>query len=261
MNVEPTDDPGVDSPRPARSSGGPWFAIVLILLGILFLLQQFSDFGFENWWALFILIPVLSAFASAFGLWRRAGRFTFAVWSALYGGLFPLLVALLFLFDLDWGVYWPLFLVLGGFGMLVGGLPFRRSKEAQAPRVLLDHRPWMVSLGLAGTLLGAAFLALNLGWVESLSFLGLENGWGVSILVAALGGLVTALRLWLGRRSGLLALINLAAAALVAFAGVVALLGLDWNLISIAAAGLAIVVGVGVIAGVGVGRGAAGEGN
>jgi hypothetical protein len=225
---------------------------VLIALGVIFLLQQVGDFSFDNWWALFILIPVLSAFASAFGIWRKAGRFTFAVWSTIYGGLFPLLVAVIFMFNLDWGDYWPLFVVLGGFGMLVGGLPFQRAKDAHAPRALLCHRAWTVSIGLAGTLLGGAFLALNLGWIESLPFLELENWWGIFILIAALGGLVTAVCLWAGRHSALLVVINLAAALLVAFTGVVALLSLDWNLISLAAAVVAILAGLALIVGVGV---------
>jgi hypothetical protein len=108
----------------------------------------------------------------------------------------------------------------------------------------------MVSIGLAAILLAASFLALNLDLVESLPWAGFENGWGIAIVIAALGGLGTAVLLWSGGHSRLLALLNLAAAALVAFAGVVALYGLDWNLISVAAALLAILVGVGLIVGV-----------
>ena len=252
MNSDPENNQGVDSHTRSRSSGGPWFAIVLIVLGVVLLLQRVGDFSFDNWWALFILIPVLSAFASAFEIWRRAGRFTFAVWSTFYGGLFPLLVAVLFLFNMDWGKYWPLFIILGGFGTLVGGLPFPRPEDAHTPRALLCHQGWMVSIGLAGTLLGAAFLALNLEWVESLPFLDLGNWLGVLILIAAVGGLITAGLLWAGRHSALLVVINLAVAALVAFTGVVALLSLDWNLVSIAAAVIAILAGLALIAGVGV---------
>jgi hypothetical protein len=232
---------------------------VLIVLGIILLLQQVGNFSFDNWWALFILIPVLSAFASAFRIWQRAGRLTFAVWSTFYGGLFPLLVAVLFLFDLDWGDYWPLFILLGGVGMLVGGLPFQRQGDTSAPRALLCHRAWMVSIGLSGALLGASFLALNLNLIEAPPFTAFENWWGILILIAALGGPFTALRLWLGRHAGLLIVINLAAAALFAFAGVVALLGLDWDLISIAAAGIAILAGLGLIVGFGDRKRAEGE--
>ncbi|HMN62375.1 MAG TPA: hypothetical protein PJ988_18560 [Anaerolinea sp.] len=41
------------------------FGVILILLGGLFLLQQYTHFDFRNWWALFILIPAFGAFTSA----------------------------------------------------------------------------------------------------------------------------------------------------------------------------------------------------
>ena len=94
QDVEPKKDKG--------SSNSVGFAVVLILLGFLFLAQQIGDFSFDNWWALFILIPALSAFGAAARIWQGRGRFTFAVWSTFYGGLFPLLVAVMFLFNLDW---------------------------------------------------------------------------------------------------------------------------------------------------------------
>ena len=252
MSDEPTNDQEMDVEEPKRSQARvPWFAVILIVLGLILLAQQFGDFSFDNWWALFILIPVFSAFASAIAIWRRAGRFTFAVWSAFYGGLFPLLVAVIFLFNLDWEDYWPLFIILGGFGMMMGGLPFKRTGDEKTPRALRCHRGWAIFVGLAGTLLGLTFLAFNLNLIESLTFVGFENWWAVYILIAALGGLVTALCLFLGRHSFLLAVINLAAALLVGFAGAVALYNLDWNLIYYAAAILLILAGIWVLVGVG----------
>jgi len=35
-----------------------------------------------------------------------------------WGGAFPLLVALIFLFNMDWGRVWPLFLILAGVGIV-----------------------------------------------------------------------------------------------------------------------------------------------
>jgi hypothetical protein len=40
--------------------------------------------------------------------------------SAISGGLFISTVALLFLFSLDWGRYWPVFIVLAGLSTLLG---------------------------------------------------------------------------------------------------------------------------------------------
>ena len=245
MNSELPSNPQNDKPKEF-----PWFGVVLIVLGFIFLAQQFGNFNFENWWALFILMPALSAFGSAYGIWRKAGRINFAVWSTFYGGLFPLLVALIFLFDLEWGDYWPLFVILPGFGMLISGLPFKRPEDDKVPTALLSHRPWLVFIGLSATLLGFVFLRMNLGY-DTFPYLDTKNWWGVFILIPAVGGLVAAVLLAIGRHSLVLVLVNLALAAVVALAGFVALLGLDWNLMNMAAPIVLILVGIGLIVGFG----------
>jgi hypothetical protein len=249
MSEEFPTNPNYDSRRGNRSSGSVGFAVVLILLGLLFLAQQIGDFSFENWWALFILIPTLSAFGAAARIWQGRGRFTFAVWSTFYGGLFPLLVAVMFLFNLDWGDYWPLFIILGGFGMFVGGFPFKRPGDENIPGALLRHRPWAMFIGLAGTLLGLTFLGFNLDLIETFPFFDFENWWGIYILIAALGGLVTALLLLVGRHSIFLVALNLAGAAVVAFTGVVALYNLNWDLLNLAFPILMILAGIWLIVG------------
>jgi hypothetical protein len=250
MNNDQPTSPETGSRRSDRSSRSIWLPIILIAVGVLFLLQRVGNFSFDNWWALFILIPALSAFGSAAEIWRRSGRFTFAVWSAFYGGLFPLLVALMFLFNLDWSDYWPLFIILGGFGVLVSGLP-RHLEDAEIPRAFIAHRPWAIFLGLAAALLGITFLAFNLDLIQTFPFFAFENWWGIFIIIAALGGLVTALIL-VFRGRFFLALINLGAAAIIFFTGIVALYNLDWNLLSAAGPLLLILIGLGLIISVGI---------
>lgn len=245
--IQPPKPP--EPPKPPLNEF-PWIGIVLILLGFLFLAQQFGNFSFENWWALFILIPVFSAFGSAFGIWRKVGRFNFAVWSTFYGGLFPLLVALMFLFDLDWGDYWPLFVILGGIGMFVSGFPFKRPEDDKTPAAVLCHRPWMVFIGLSATLFGFIFLRMNLAY-DSFPYLDFENWWGLFILIPALGGLVTAVLLLIGRHSVVLILINLALAAVITLTGMIAVLGLDWSLMNLTTPMILILVGLGLIFGFG----------
>jgi len=251
MNSELQNSQPEESPKPGKPSEFPWFGVILILLGILFLAQQFGDFTFNNWWALFILIPVFSAFGTAYGMWRKAGRFNFAVWSTFYGGLFPLLVALIFLFNLEWGDNWPLFVILGGLGMMIGGLPFRRAEDATTPAALLCHRPWGIFVGLSAILLGLRFMGIDLGIIENILFFNVQNWWGIYILIPALGGIVTALLLLFGGHSVVLVLINLALAAVITLAGMVALLGLDWELMNMAAPLILILVGLGLIIGFG----------
>lgn len=103
--------------RRARASrrGGGWIAgVVLILLGLVFLLQNIGGFSFENWWAIFILIPALGSFASAWNSYQSSGGFTGAVRGSLVGGFFLTTIALIFLFNISFGLYWPVLLILGG---------------------------------------------------------------------------------------------------------------------------------------------------
>lgn len=251
MDTENKPEPEMEEKGSRSSFGSFGIAIVLILVGILFLFQQFSDFSFENWWALFILIPTVSSFTTAINIWQRNGYFSFAVWSTFFGGLFPLLVAVMFLFNLDWGVYWPLFVILPGIGMTISGLPFPRKGDQKVPPALLCHRSWSLGVGLSAILLGATFLGINLNRIDGLPFLNVENWWGIFILIPSIGGLATMLCLLFGGHSVLLALINLGAAGLIAFAGIVAMLGLDWKLINIAAPLLLILAGIGLIIGFG----------
>jgi hypothetical protein len=251
MNTENMNEREREEKGSRGPSGSITGALILILLGVIFLVRQVSGFRFENWWALFILIPAFSGFGTALALWRRNGRFTFGVWSSFYGGLFPLLVAVMFLFSLDWGTYWPLFVILPGVGMTISGLPFRRSGDHKVPAALLCHRSWALGIGISAILVGFTFLSRYLGWGVDLRYLNVENWWGIFILIPAFGGLVTMFCLLFGGHSILLVLINLGAAGLVAFAGVVAMLGLDWNLVNMVAPLILILAGLGLIVGFG----------
>lgn len=113
--------------REAEMHGDPkrlaWLpGLILIGLGLLFLANNVTDFSFDNWWALFILIPAVGSFSKAIDALRSGGEFTRAVWSAIAGGLFFTLIAAAFLFELDWGLIWPAFLIIGGVSMIFGAL-------------------------------------------------------------------------------------------------------------------------------------------
>jgi cation transport ATPase len=114
-----------DERRRARASrrGGGWIAgIVLILLGLVFLLQNIGGFSLQNWWAVFILIPALGSFASAWNTYQNSGGFTAAVRGPLVGGLFLTAIALIFLFNISFGIYWPVLLIIGGLLILASVL-------------------------------------------------------------------------------------------------------------------------------------------
>ena len=95
--------------------------VMLIGMGLIFLVANFTDLPFlHNWWALFILIPAVHNLSSAWNSYQANGRLTRSARGSLTGGLFTALVAAIFLFDLDWGKIWPLFLIFGGLAALIG---------------------------------------------------------------------------------------------------------------------------------------------
>jgi len=234
-----------------RDSGSAWFGVALIILGIIFLAQRFGNFEFTNWWAVFILIPAFSAFGSSISMWQRDRRFHIGVWSAFYGGLFPLAVAMMFFFNLDWGNYWPVFVILPGFGTMISGLPFPRPEDVKEPTALLRHRPWPFFIGLAALLLGITFLGRNLDLFDATSLIPFENWWGVFVLIAALGGVFTAVLLLAGQHSWILVLINLGGATAVGLVGLIAIFELDWNMMNMVTPIILILIGIGLLVGFG----------
>lgn len=96
--------------------------VALIIIGGIFMLRNFEviDIG-HNWWALFFLIPISYSVST---VWRRRresdGKFPPEARGALVGAAVLTLVMCIFLFDLNWGVMWPVFLILGGLSIILG---------------------------------------------------------------------------------------------------------------------------------------------
>jgi hypothetical protein len=111
--------------RSGRSGdrGGWIVGAVLILIGIVLFMQNAGLSIISNWWALFILIPAVGCFTSAWNNYKAAGdRLTSAVRGPLLCGFVLTMVTLIFLLNLNWGLLWPVLLVMAGIGMLVNGL-------------------------------------------------------------------------------------------------------------------------------------------
>jgi hypothetical protein len=106
--------------RPRTGHNNNWIAgLVLVLLGLVFLAGNIWDIHLDNWWALFILIPVVVNVGNALRLYRHHGRFNRAARGMLTGAIVLSVVAAAFLFELDWGMIWPLFLIIAGLAALV----------------------------------------------------------------------------------------------------------------------------------------------
>jgi hypothetical protein len=102
--------------------GGAWVGgLVLIAVGVVLLLQNQGIATLRNWWALFLFIPAVGAFATAWKSYQQAGgRLAGPAAASLVGGTVLTLVAVAFLFNLNWGIVGPVLLVLAGIGALVG---------------------------------------------------------------------------------------------------------------------------------------------
>lgn len=108
--------------RPVKTSRG-WDSpvvggLLLILIGAIFLFRGSDLLFFDNWWALFIAIPGAVGLFRAWNLYEKRGKLDSTILGIVTGSLFPLLVAAIFLLELDWGTVWPLFLVLAGLSIL-----------------------------------------------------------------------------------------------------------------------------------------------
>ena len=100
----------------------PWLGgAVLVIVGIALLLRNFTGFSLNNWWALFILIPVVGSFGAAWRDYQNHG-WTAAVRGSLVGGTILLFVMSMFLFSLSWGALWPVFLIIAGVGALLSAV-------------------------------------------------------------------------------------------------------------------------------------------
>jgi hypothetical protein len=127
-NVPPSYQDSHAQRRAARAArragrgtqGAGWIGgVILLVLGGVLLLQNFGITTAFNWWALFILLPAVGAFGAAWTAYRQTGRLGAAARGSLIGGIILSMVAVAFLFNLNWALVGPALLILAGFGILL----------------------------------------------------------------------------------------------------------------------------------------------
>ena len=111
-----------DARRAERRSlwgGAPIGAIILVIVGIVLLAQNFGFEPMHNWWALFLLIPAAGALVAAVRNYRASGdRVTVDVIGSLIGAAIFAGLCAAFLFDFGWSMFWPILLIAIGGGIL-----------------------------------------------------------------------------------------------------------------------------------------------
>jgi uncharacterized membrane protein len=119
-----TDSNGSEQrPRDVTWPGVPLVGLGIVLVGAIFLARNFGwDFPLpDRWWALFVLIPAGGALVTAARLYNQDNRLTERVIGAATVGLLMLTTALILFFDLEWGTWWPVMVIIVGLGILARG--------------------------------------------------------------------------------------------------------------------------------------------
>ena len=113
------------------SQGRAWIAgLILIALGAMFLLRNTGIFNIplKNWWALFILLPALSAFDSALRAYQSAdNQWTATAGRSLVLGLLLTAITAAFLFGINWGYFGPVLIILSGIAIIFNTTRGRRE--------------------------------------------------------------------------------------------------------------------------------------
>jgi hypothetical protein len=111
--------------------------LLLISLGMVFLLTEFGVLTNLRWWALILVIP---ATVNLYKFWTRdshdGGQIFICGGRSPYKSLFILSLGLIFLFNLNFGTVWPIFLILPGLWMLLNRPPSTGDYERDTSRVV-----------------------------------------------------------------------------------------------------------------------------
>lgn len=106
--------------RQERWGGAPIGAIILLIVGVVLLAQNFGLVTLpENWWAFFLLIPAAGSLVAAVRHYRDADNEITGdvIGSLISTAIFTTLWATFF-FEFGWGLFWPVLLIAIGLGLL-----------------------------------------------------------------------------------------------------------------------------------------------
>lgn len=227
--------------------GGSWWALILILIGVILLVQNLTGNRFEfNWWALFIFIPVIGSLSTAWASVRDEGRLTAKAGGSLGSAVLVGTVGTMLMFGMDWGRWWPLVVMAGGFSMFMAGIGKLERPGNMGLSALSHMGLW---IGLGGMVLGLGFLVKTMPIPALTSYITGYTWWAVPILIAGLGAVVSAVLLFFENQHQMTWAVwsMLLIAVFILSIGVLALMKLSLNLlfpIVLIACGLVILVGL-----------------
>lgn len=113
----------IQSGQVSRSAHKIIPALVVIAIGAFFLLGNLGvEWGFpylQNWWAWLIMLGAVGPASMAMQRYRAQGAVDGEVLHYVLNAAIIVMVALIFLLQLSWGQWWPVFVIYGGLCMLV----------------------------------------------------------------------------------------------------------------------------------------------
>lgn len=105
-----------------KSWGGlPMGGIIILIVGVIFLANNFGFHLPANWWAVFVLVPAVAALVTAIRFYRVDKAMSARVMGSATGGVLMLAIALALFFGVNWGMFWPVILIIIGGGIVLRG--------------------------------------------------------------------------------------------------------------------------------------------
>lgn len=104
-----------------RWGGVPIGGLIVLVVGVIFLAGNFGLHLPPRWWALFVLVPAAGALVSAARFYRQDGNLSTRVVGAATGGVLMLAIALALFLGVNWGMFWPVILIIVGAGIIARG--------------------------------------------------------------------------------------------------------------------------------------------
>ena len=96
-------------------------AIIFIIVGVGLIVSNITGFEFDNWWVLFMFIPVAMFIRNIYMDYQANGRLTSASTGAIIASIAIVLVASTFVFEaITWSMIWPVGLIFAGISIFLG---------------------------------------------------------------------------------------------------------------------------------------------
>lgn len=123
QNIPPQDTNSLGSnlQKPTPTSLNWPLGLAIVVIGGLLLARNLGYelffLDFQNWWAFFIMLAAIGPLQQAFSVYRKEG-FSAAVANSLVSAAAIVFIALIFLLDLSFFKWWPVFVIIGGLYMM-----------------------------------------------------------------------------------------------------------------------------------------------